>query len=76
MSKTDFYFGLDGKLITNPKLFCNLKGCFLTKKDIGLKKCDEKNCIHRLSKHKWNNSVYKRNFKYMNKKEVQLYGRK
>lgn len=74
--KTDLYFGLDGKMIANPKLFCNLKGCFLTKKDIKEKKCDEKNCKYRVVKHNWREEHYRRNFRYMNKKEAQLYGRK
>lgn len=76
IKRNDFYFGIDGDMITNPKLFCDLKGVFLTKKDILKYRCDEKQCRYRVVKHKWNQSHFKRNFKFMNKKEANLYGRK
>lgn len=47
------YVGLNSRLINNPSIYCKLHKIYLTGKDIKFKQCNEKQCIHVVTKCNW-----------------------
>jgi len=51
----NLYFGLNKRIIKKPVIYCALHKVYLTQSDVIYKKCDTKQCKHRVTRSNWRN---------------------